>query len=124
MGSALKKFFMNYANFKDRTTRKDFWMAILGLILCGMALGFVTGFIAGFTGQEENVNSLSTIVGGIASLAILVPSLAQVVRRLHDVNKSGWWWFICLVPIIGEIWLLVLECSPSVTENNNYGVQL
>jgi uncharacterized membrane protein YhaH (DUF805 family) len=54
-------------------------------------------------------------------LATLVPTLALQVRRLHDVGKSGWFFFICLIPVIGIIYLLVLYCTDSNAGNNGYG---
>ncbi|MCU0327281.1 MAG: DUF805 domain-containing protein [Spirosomaceae bacterium] len=57
----------------------------------------------------------------IYALGIIVPSLAIVVRRLHDVGKSGWFYFISLIPIIGPIWLLVLLCTDSEAGVNKWG---
>ena len=50
-----------------------------------------------------------------------MPSLAVEVRRLHDIGKSGWWWFITFVPVIGGIWLIVLLATGSQSGNNRYG---
>ena len=47
------------------------------------------------------------------ALAVIIPSLSVVIRRLHDIGKSGWWFLIILIPIIGPIWLIVLMCQPS-----------
>jgi uncharacterized membrane protein YhaH (DUF805 family) len=54
-------------------------------------------------------------------LAILLPSLAVAVRRLHDVGKSGWFYFIALIPLVGAIWLLVLFCTEGDNGENEYG---
>jgi len=54
-------------------------------------------------------------------LGIILPSIAVTVRRLHDVGKSGWWYFIVLIPIIGAIWLLVLLCTDGTPGANSYG---
>jgi uncharacterized membrane protein YhaH (DUF805 family) len=57
----------------------------------------------------------------IYGLAVIVPAIAVTVSRLHDVGKSGWWYFICLIPIIGAIWLLVLLCTDGTPSVNGYG---
>ena len=54
-------------------------------------------------------------------VGIIIPSLAVIVRRLHDVGKSGWFYFISLVPFIGSIWLLVLFCTEGDNGPNKYG---
>ena len=60
--------------------------------------------------------------GGIyLMLAFIVPLLSAVVRRLHDTGRSGWWYFIGLVPFIGGIWLFVLTVMPSELAPNQYG---
>jgi len=58
---------------------------------------------------------------GLYSLAVLIPSLAVTVRRLHDVGKSGWFILVGLIPLIGSIWLLVLFCTDSKPGENQYG---
>lgn len=60
------------------------------------------------------------IVSALLMLATVVPSLAVTVRRLHDTGRSGWWWFIGLVPFVGGIVLLVLTLLDS-TPDNQYG---
>lgn len=115
MVESTKKMFTNYANFKGRTSRRDFWLAYLGYILLSFIIGFVSGFIAGLLDLE----SLS-IIPTIFTLATFIPLLAMEVRRLHDINKSGWWLCISFIPLVGTIILLVFLCSASVNENNKY----
>ena len=57
----------------------------------------------------------------IYALFMFIPGLAVAVRRLHDVGKSGWWYFIALVPLIGGIWLIVLFATEGTRGNNEYG---
>lgn len=113
------KMLTNYFNFKDRTTRKDFWMAILINIIISLVLSFIVGVIAKVTKLK-----IYDIFTTIYALFLLIPGIAQEVRRMHDVNKSGWYVLLDLIPIVGWILVLVAVCSPSVVENNNYGVQL
>ncbi|MBQ3307936.1 MAG: DUF805 domain-containing protein [Bacilli bacterium] len=118
MVEGVKEFFTKYATFEGRTDRKTFWLTVLGLFLMGFVIGIVGGFVAAIAGIDNEVasNAISAIVG----VATLVPSLALDCRRLHDINKSGWWQLISLVPIVGSIILLVFLCLPAVEEGNNY----
>lgn len=113
MVEAYKRFLRNYTNFSGRSTRSDYWYVVLANLL----IGFVIGFIGGLLGIAEIT---STIIA-IYSLAVLIPGIAVFIRRMHDINKSGWWWFISLVPLVGAIILLVFMCTDSVNENNKYG---
>lgn len=63
----------------------------------------------------------SGIIYSLFSLAIILPTWAVSVRRLHDVGKSGWWLLISLIPFIGDIWLFILTVTDSQTGDNEYG---
>ena len=128
MIEAYKKYWKGYVDFKGRTTRKDFWLAILAIFLVSFVLGIVIGLV--FPGSVQTVTTefgVSTKITGIPgvfvsifSLAHFLPSIAMEIRRMHDINKSGWWLFIVCIPVIGWIWLLVLYCTASVNEGNKY----
>ena len=118
MVDALKEFFSKYATFSGRTSRKTYWLTILGLIILGFLVGFVCGLLGGVLRIDLEV--LSKNLSLIISLVLLIPSIALDARRLHDINKSGWWQLICLVPVFGSIILLVFLCLPSVNEENKY----
>lgn len=114
MIEAYKKFLMNYANFSGRSSRADYWWVVLANIL----IGFIIGFICGLLQLDQSV---SMCVSGVYSLAVLIPGIALVVRRLHDINKSGWYYFMGLIPLAGPIIVLVYMLTDSVNENNQYG---
>ena len=61
------------------------------------------------------------LLSGIYTLGVLIPSIAVMVRRLHDTNRSGWWFWIVLIPIIGVIVLIFFFASDSKPEENQYG---
>lgn len=110
----------NYTNFDGRARRSEFWYYNLMNMLIVISLEILVVVLVAAT--------QSAIVGGIIGILILlyvlgtfIPSIAVMVRRLHDVGKSGWWYFIALVPIIGTIWLLVLLFTDSQEGNNEYG---
>ena len=100
-----------YAVFSGRASRKEFWMYILFNVIIGIVLAAVGPFIG-----DKNM-----VIYTIYMLAVIVPTIAVEVRRLHDIGKSGWWWFIALVPAIGGIWLIVLLATGSQQADNKYG---
>ena len=100
----------NYANFRGRARRKEYWM----FFLFNMLFAFITTAV-------DLVLGTFPLIYVIYILAVIIPSLAVFVRRMHDTGKSGWWFLIGLIPIIGAIWLLVLLCTDSDTGENSYG---
>lgn len=119
----------NYANFSGRARRREYWMFTLinGLIslvlyLPAMFLGFDPASTA--TGEAStSVNPLFYIFLGLYvlySLAMLVPSLAVLVRRLHDTGKSGWWVLIGFIPLASLV-LLVFTIMDSQPGANKWG---
>ena len=121
MINATKEMFQKYAVFKGRTSRAGFWWAVLGYVILSVIVSIIAGLIMG-TPSTTDPNSMSAMnpIYSIWVLATIIPCLALEVRRLHDINKSGWWIFISLVPFVGSIILLVFYCLPAVNEGNNY----
>lgn len=101
----------NYYNFSGRASRSEFWWFYLFNIILSAVIGIV------FCWSENAMN----IATGLVNLALLLPSLGLAVRRLHDIDKSGWWIFISLIPIIGWILLIIWYCKDSQMETNEYG---
>lgn len=128
--------FKKYAKFSGRATRKQFWMFCLFNVLISFALGFCYGFFDGLAGLLYSSRTISlsaarTLLGVsnffeiayyIYALAATIPYLALVWRRMHDINKSGAWFFIILIPIVGIIWFIVLCCQRGDDEENDFGV--
>lgn len=100
----------NYVGFQGRARRKEYWMFVLFNIIIAVILSIV-----------QTVAGIDPILTAIYSLVILLPSLAVTVRRLHDTGRSGWWYFINFIPIIGGIILLVFTCQDSQSGSNQYG---
>ena len=105
-----------YAVFSGRARRKEYWFFVLFNIIIGLVLGFIDGVI-GSASAEAGVGLLY----GIYTLAILIPSIAVGVRRLHDTDRSGWWLLIGLIPLIGAIVLLVFMVQGGKPGANQYG---
>ena len=100
----------NYANFSGRARRAEFWYFALFSFLISIGLAIVDG-VLGTNG----------ILGGIYSLAIVIPNIAVGARRLHDTGRSGWWQLIGFVPIIGLIVLLIFFVQEGSFDRNEYG---
>lgn len=107
-----------YAVFGGRAHRQEFWM----FVLFNVIISFVLAIIDTVIGTNVGTGASSTgVLGGLYSLAVLIPSLAVTVRRLHDTGRSGWWWFIVLVPFVGWIVLLVFVVLDGNAGANAYG---
>ena len=109
---ALKK----YAVFSGRSRRMEYWYFVLFNIIVSIVLGVIDGLL-GTSGSYAGAGLLS----GIYGLAVLIPSLAVTVRRLHDTDRTGWWILIALVPLIGVIVLLVFAALDGTPGDNQYG---
>jgi uncharacterized membrane protein YhaH (DUF805 family) len=105
-----------YAVFRGRARRKEYWLfAFFNMIFAVVAMIVDNAFGMTILGLPYGIITV------IYSLAVIIPGLAVVVRRLHDVGKSGWMIFISLIPIVGAIWLLVLMVTEGDTGENEYG---
>jgi len=105
-----------YADFGGRARRKEYWMFVLFNIIF-VTVAVIIDNILGIANEYTALGPFYYLY----ILAVLLPSLAVLVRRLHDIGKSGWWFFISLIPFIGAIWLLVLLVTDSQPGENQYG---
>jgi len=99
-----------YATFSGRARRKEYWM----FFLFNVIIAFVLGLIDAFAGTNG-------VLGGLYTLAVLIPGIAVFVRRLHDTDHSAWWFLIAFIPIVGAIVLLVFMVKDSQPGKNRYG---
>jgi len=88
-GEAIRTCFRKYAVFRGRARRSEYWYFYLFTILAGLVASLLDAIIEGATGTAEAFRS-SGPLSAILNLALLLPSLAVTVRRLHDTNRSGW----------------------------------
>jgi uncharacterized membrane protein YhaH (DUF805 family) len=95
-----------YAVFNGRARRKEYWMFTLFNVL----IAFVLGFVLGLAGGAGSVR----VIINVFQLAILIPSIAVGVRRMHDTDHSGWW---LLLPIVN----LVFACIEGTPGPNRFG---
>ena len=129
VGEAIKRYFQRYAQFRGYASRSEYWWPWLVNTIIGFIFSLFT-VIPMMTAMSEAIEAAQNgdpsmtpvypasfyVMSGISSLyglAVLLPNLSSLVRRLHDTGKSGSWFFIGWLPIIGPIWLLVLLASES-----------
>lgn len=116
-----KVVFENYANFKGRARRSEYWYFALANGLISILLIVLGVIIGGVFGDALTGGIVGYVLFALYAFATLLPGLGVVVRRLHDVGKSGWFYFIALIPFVGGIWLLVLFCTEGDQGPNQYG---
>ncbi len=107
-----------YATFSGRAQRSEYWYFILFYFVVYIAL-LLAGALMKSSSALLGVGL--SLLGMIFSLAMLVPSIAVSVRRLHDTDRSGWWFLIALVPLIGSLVLLVFFLLDSQPGDNRFG---
>jgi len=110
--AVIKKF----GDWSGRARRSEYW----GFFLVNLVISFVLTVIdAAFLGMKygESIGILSTLY----SLAVLLPSLGVFVRRLHDTGRSGWWWFLIFIPLVGALVILLFLVTDGQPGDNKYG---
>jgi uncharacterized membrane protein YhaH (DUF805 family) len=105
----------NYAGFSGRARRQEFWMFVLVNFVISLVLGIIDAVIG------TRTDSGLGLLGAGYSLAVLIPSIAVAIRRLHDTGRSGWWILIGLVPCVGFIILIVFYAMEGNRGDNQYG---
>ncbi len=107
-----------YADFSGRARRKEYWyftlfhtvMAVVGQLLAG-----------GLYSENRTIGEIFEGTVFLYIVASIVPTLSVTVRRLHDIDKSGWWYFVAFIPVVGVFWLLILTCIDGTSGPNQYG---
>jgi uncharacterized membrane protein YhaH (DUF805 family) len=99
-----------YVVFQGRAVRSEFWFFVLFSTILGIATYYIDIWVVGYP-----------VLYTIAAFGLLLPSLAVSVRRLHDTDRSGWWIFLCLVPLVGTIVQLVWFCTRGSAAANRFG---
>lgn len=111
-GQAMTSGFKNYVNFQDRSSRSAFWFWAL--------FSFIVSTVFSVLSNGDS-GSFFGILGSLAGLAMLLPGLSVAVRRLHDIDRSGWFILLGLIPLVGWIILLVYYVQPSSVGANRFG---
>lgn len=107
--------FRKYGVFSGRARRKEYWLFILFNFIVGVLLAVTEGALNIAPGTEES------LLLSVYTLIVLIPSLAVSVRRLHDTNRSGWWYWLWMIPVIGALILLLFSVQEGTDGENEYG---
>ena len=108
-GEAIKSGFNKYVDFSGRSSRSETWWWVLFSLIANVVAVVLDGTVG------------SGLVGAIVTLGLFLPSLAVQVRRLHDLDRSGWWILISFVPIVGLILLVFWFCKKGTEGENRFG---
>lgn len=105
---AIKKGFRGYVVWNARSTRSEYWWWTLFAVIVALVARIIDSAVF----SADMLTDLGP-VGAITSLALFLPGLSVWIRRLHDTDRSGWWTWILLIPIVGFIIQLVFALLPS-----------
>jgi uncharacterized membrane protein YhaH (DUF805 family) len=111
-GTAVRVCLRKYATFSGRASRSELWWFVLFECLVSAAASVLDVGIG-----ASDVKPITALAG----LALLLPSLAVAVRRLHDIDYSGWWILIIVIPVLGALALLVFYCLAGSEGDNRFG---
>ena len=101
--------FSNYVNFSGRACRSEYWFWALFVVLVDIAAGIIDAALWTYA------------ITSLVDLALFLPGLALAVRRLHDLDRSGWWFLLVFIPIVGLIILIVWACTKGTEGPNRFG---
>jgi len=115
-----------YADFKGRARRREYWFFQLFYLIFGWSVIFIVVLIEQDMGRLspvfiQDVHELTPLFFPLYGLAMIIPYYAVTIRRLHDTGNSGWMFLIIMIPIIGWIWLFVLLVTDSKPVENKWG---
>ncbi len=109
-GTSIGLCFSKYVTFSGRAPRAEFWWFMLFVMVVEIVL-------AGLSAKIE----AAVYLYGLFCLAVVLPNISVMVRRLHDRDRSGWWYWIILIPFVGAVILLIWFCSRGTRGPNSYG---
>ena len=119
-GAAIQSFFKNYANFKGRARRSEFWYSLLFVGVVAVVLDLVMPGTPTVLPDGTPVPAIG-LLASLWQLAVIVPGLAVAWRRLHDVDKGGPYYFMALIPFVGAILLLIQFAKEGTPGANRFG---
>ena len=112
--TSIKTCFNKFAVFSGRASRSEFWFFALFCLLAGIITSIIDVMILGYPYEENGPINL------IFSVALIIPSISVAARRLHDINKSGWWQLLWIT-IIGGILLIIWHATEGENKKNKFG---
>jgi uncharacterized membrane protein YhaH (DUF805 family) len=109
--TAVKTCLSKYATFQGRASRSEYWFFTLFIFIISMIASVIAGASLG----------VLSVLPMVLMIGLFVPSIAVSVHRLHDLDKSGWWFLIILIPLIGGLVLLWWSCKRGTEGQNMFG---
>jgi uncharacterized membrane protein YhaH (DUF805 family) len=107
-------------DFSGRSRRTEYWMFQLFNFLAAVLLGSLAFGYGALFGEKDGFNMFAMCMG-VFGVISFIPALAITIRRLHDIGRSGWWYLIAFVPLIGGLILIVFTLLDSDPDRNEYG---
>ena len=124
---ASKSYLVKWLNFKERTSRSEYWWGYLFSVIFSFSIGFIIGFVSAIIGVEEGSTTMGQLqipVMGLLQLPLtlflVIAGLSLSVRRLHDIDRTGWW-FLIIFTIIGIFVLIYWACKKGDEGENRFG---
>ena len=111
-GASIAMCFSKFGTFAGRAPRAEYWWFSLFCWIINVVLNII---------EAGSRTGAFTVISALFGLAIIIPNLAVSVRRLHDLDRTGWWLLLWLLPVIGWIIMLVWMCSRGTRGPNRYG---
>lgn len=120
---AIRSGFDHYVKFDGRASRSAYWWWALFVFIVGIVANVLDGVFGLQQFREFNgqMYAAGGVISGLATLALLLPNLSVTIRRLHDTDRSGWWWFIVIFPVIGWIIYLYFMIARGTPGPNRFG---
>lgn len=112
-GQSVATVLSNYAVFRGRASRPEFWWYYLAYAIGALIIGIIDSLIG-----------TNNILLALYILALFLPTLAVTIRRLHDSDKRGWWVLIQFIPIVGSIVMLVFLVTKGTPGDNRFGAPI
>ena len=122
MKQAVTRVWSRYAVFTGRASRPEFWWWVLFVfILMALTRALDAWIVVPALGIIPGPGGSAQPLSALVSLVLLLPAIGVAVRRLHDSNRSGWWFLLVLIPVIGSLVLIYFYVQPSDKGRNGYG---
>ncbi|ROP64270.1 DUF805 domain-containing protein [Curtobacterium sp. PhB115] len=132
-GKAFTRFFKKYATFSGRASRSEYWWWYLWSAIIGVALSIVSSILVAATGTTTTTTTstsvgfssmttdpVASVPGLIVFLVLVIPTLALIVRRLHDANVSGFFALLLLIPFLGALAVFIMMFLPSNPQGERF----
>jgi uncharacterized membrane protein YhaH (DUF805 family) len=117
---AIESGFRRYVDFNGRSSRSEYWYFFLFSLIFGLVLSVAHLIALAAGGGANSTATAFTVITYLVDLAFFIPSLAVFVRRMHDTDRSGWWYLLGFT-VIGAIPLIIWLCARGIVGDNRFG---